>query len=138
VEHWLDQFFSRLTSPLGEIEKKMDNYHDRQSEIENVRFGTVIDLMISSEVPRTTASETLSYLGSDHLPVLTHFHHLQSYERKLSIPRTDWAMYTSILETSHDQVRDELQETIPNSEKTFQWFITLEQVLNGLRLRVTE
>ena len=42
MERRLDQFSSRLSSQLCEIEKKMDSFLDRQSEVENTLFGTVV------------------------------------------------------------------------------------------------
>ena len=104
----------------------------------SLRSITTIDLIISSEVPDLTESKTLSYVGSDHLSVLTHFHHLQASKRKQMIPRTDWKLYTTTLAILHDQFSDELQGVMPNAEKTFEWFITLEQVLTGLKSRVTK
>ena len=104
----------------------------------SLRSATTIDLIISSEEPDATESKTLNYVGSDHIPVLTHFHHLQASKRKLMIPRTDWKLYTTILTILHDQFRDELQGVMPNAEKTFEWFITFEQVLGSLKSRVTD
>jgi endonuclease/exonuclease/phosphatase (EEP) superfamily protein YafD len=44
----------------------------------SLRSNTTIDLIISSNEPEATTSKIISYLNSDHLPVFTHFHHLQA------------------------------------------------------------
>ena len=100
--------------------------------------NTIIDWIISNESPDTTETQSLSYIGSDHLPVLTCFHCLGGTKHRQLIPRIDWTLYSSILRVLHGQVQEELNEVTSETGKTFHWFMSFERFLSAVKSRVTE
>jgi hypothetical protein len=104
----------------------------------SLRSNTTIDLIISREIPETSESKSLSYTGSDHLPILTRFFRLNVLVDKHLVPRTYWKLYSSILNVFVDQFQAEQEIAMDDSNNTYTWFLSLEQFLSALKLRVTE
>ncbi|CAF3137196.1 unnamed protein product, partial [Rotaria sp. Silwood2] len=103
----------------------------------SLRSNTTIDLVISGEIPETSESKSLSYTGSDHLPILTKFFRLNVLMDKHLVPRTYWKIYSSILTVLIDQFKDEQENYSNSANSTHNWFLILEQFLAALKLRVT-
>ena len=104
----------------------------------SLRSHTTIDLVISSEIPETTHSETLPYTSSDHLSILTKFCRIETTSEKQVIPRTHWTLFSAILSILSEQIQAEQQELQHDTRSNFEWFMTLEQFLAALQLRLTE
>ncbi|CAF4742888.1 unnamed protein product [Rotaria sp. Silwood1] len=104
----------------------------------SLRSNTTIDLVISSEIPETSDSQSLPYTGSDHLPIFTKFFRLNVLIDKFLVPRTYWKLYSSLLIVLHGQFQAEQEIALSNSTNTFNWFLMFEQFLAALKLRVTE
>jgi hypothetical protein len=103
----------------------------------SLRSNTTIDLVISNEVPEISESKSLPYNGSDNLPILTKFFQLNVLKDKHLVPRTYWKLYASILTVLIDQFKVEQENSSNSAINTHQWFITLEQFLAALKLRLT-
>ncbi|CAF2070985.1 unnamed protein product [Rotaria magnacalcarata] len=104
----------------------------------SLRSNTTIDLIISTEVPETTDSQSLPYTSSDHLPILTKFFRLNVSDSKLVVPRTYWKLYSNILNVLHDQLQAERENSMNECNNTYSWFLCFQQFLAALKLRVTE
>lgn len=104
----------------------------------SLRSTTTIDLIISNEPPGTTESTSLSYNGSDHLPILTKFFNVYLSNDRQVIPRTNWKLYPLILSVLFHQLKIDQEESIKTPEGTHQWFIEFEQFLAALKRRLTE
>ncbi|CAF1249995.1 unnamed protein product [Rotaria sordida] len=104
----------------------------------SLRSNTTIGLIISSEFPEISESQTLAYAGNDHLPTFTKFLCLNVSMDKHLVPRTFWKLYSSILTVIHDQLQADQEISINDSNITYKWFIMFEQFLAALKLRVTE
>ncbi|CAF3851520.1 unnamed protein product [Rotaria sordida] len=104
----------------------------------SLRSNPTIGLIISSEFPEISESQTLAYTGNDHLPTFTKFLCLNVSMDKHLVPRTFWKLYSSILTVIHDQLQADQEISINDSNITYKWFIMFEQFLAALKLRVTE
>ncbi|CAF4343507.1 unnamed protein product, partial [Rotaria magnacalcarata] len=104
----------------------------------SLRSNTTIDLVISSEIPETTESQTLPYMGSDHLPIFTKFLRLNVLIDMHIVPCTYWKLHSSILTILFDQLRAEKENSMNDSINTYNWFLSFERFLAALKLRVTE
>ncbi|CAF4437595.1 unnamed protein product [Rotaria socialis] len=104
----------------------------------SLRSNTTIDLVISSEIPETTESHTLPYMGSDHLPVFTKFLRLHVLIDMHIVPCTYWKLYSSILTILFDQIQTEKENSMNDSINIYNWFLSFERFLAALKLRVTE
>ena len=85
----------------------------------SLRSNTTIDLIISSEAPEATETQTLPYTGSDHLPILTKLWHFNVQDDKQLIPRTYWKLYSSILTALHDQLQHDQALMLNDAHKTY-------------------
>ncbi|CAF5087988.1 unnamed protein product, partial [Rotaria magnacalcarata] len=103
----------------------------------SLRSNTTIDLVISSEIPETTESQTLPYMGSDHLPIFTKFLRLNVLIDMHIVPCTYWKLHSSILTILFDQLRAEKENSMNDSINTYNWFLSFERFLAALKLRVT-
>ncbi|CAF3265885.1 unnamed protein product [Rotaria sp. Silwood2] len=103
----------------------------------SLRSDTTIDLIISSEGPETSESQSLVYTSSDHLPILTKFFRLNALDNKLFAPCTYWKLYSNILNVLYDQLQDEQQNAMNDSNNTYNWFLNFQQFLAALKIRVT-
>ncbi|CAF2956154.1 unnamed protein product [Rotaria sp. Silwood2] len=103
----------------------------------SLRSNTTIDLVISGEIPEASESKSLSYTGSDHLPILTKFFRLNVLMDKHVVPRTYWKIYSSILTVLIDQFKVEQENSSNSANNAHKWFLILEQFLAALKLRVT-
>ncbi|CAF1927041.1 unnamed protein product [Rotaria magnacalcarata] len=104
----------------------------------SLRSNTTIDLVISSEIPETTESQTLPYMGSDQLPIFTKFLRLNVLIDMHIVPCTYWKLYSSILTILFYQLRAEKENSMNDSINTYNWFLSFERFLAALKLRVTE
>ncbi|CAF1492317.1 unnamed protein product [Rotaria magnacalcarata] len=101
----------------------------------SLHSNTIVDLVISSEIPETTESQTLPYMGSDHLPIFTKFLRLNLLIDMHIVPCTFWKLYSSILTILFDQLRAEKENSMNDSINTYNWFLSFERFLAALKLR---
>ncbi|CAM4832837.1 unnamed protein product [Rotaria magnacalcarata] len=104
----------------------------------SLHSNTIVDLVVSSEIPETTESQIFPYMGSDHLPIFTKFLRLNVLIDMHIVPSTFWKCYSSILTILFDQLRAEKENSMNDSINTYNWFLSFERFLAALKLRVTE
>ena len=104
----------------------------------SLRSQTTIDLIISGEVPETTESKTFPYTCSDHLPIYAKFNRIETTGEKQVVPRTYWNLFAIMLSIVSEQFQAEQESQQHDPRSSFEWFMTLEQFLAALKLRLTE
>lgn len=86
---------------------------------------------------RSNTTIDLAYSGSDHLSIFTKFFRLNALMNKHLLPRAYWKLYSSILIILYDQLQDEREISLNDSNNIYNCFLMFEQFLAALKLRVT-
>ncbi|CAF0824920.1 unnamed protein product [Adineta steineri] len=92
----------------------------------SLRSDTTIDLLICSEVPKTSECHSWAYTISANLPVFTNLLGLNTSAENHHVPRTCWRVLSSIRIAIHDQLQTDQEILMNKSNNTFNWFITFE------------
>ncbi|CAF1254897.1 unnamed protein product [Rotaria magnacalcarata] len=101
----------------------------------SLRSDTIIDLVLKTPTISLAPCGTLSYTGSDHLPILMELNGINLQDNNYIISKTYWEIYKNILTIINPCVQKEKEKTY--QDKPSKWFTFSQQLLEALKERVT-
>ncbi|CAF2015281.1 unnamed protein product [Rotaria magnacalcarata] len=101
----------------------------------SLRSDTIIDLVLKTPTISLAPCGTLSYTGSDHLPILMELNGINLQDNNYIISKTYWKIYKNILTIINPCVQKEKEKTY--QDKPSKWFTFSQQLLEALKERVT-
>ncbi|CAF1027008.1 unnamed protein product [Rotaria magnacalcarata] len=101
----------------------------------SLRSDTTIDLVLKTPTISLAPCGTLSYTGSDHLPILMELNGINLQDNNYIISKTYWEIYKNILTIINPCVQKEKEKTY--QDKPSKWFTFSQQLLEALKERVT-